>query len=92
MIESQVTYEVNLLLAKKSKISYIIQGYDTGLEKLTNANRSSRFKAIGNFRELHGNYRSAISGLTETTNWAFPRSRKLPIGSFRNDQPFPDIR
>ena len=36
---------------------------------------------------------SAISvSFTETTDRPFPRSRKLPIGSFRNDRPFPDIR
>ena len=36
---------------------------------------------------------SAISvSFTETTDRPFPCSRKLPIGSFRNDQPFPDIR
>ena len=37
-------------------------------------------QAISNFREL-----------TETTDRPFPRSRKLPIGSFRNDRPFPNI-
>ena len=36
---------------------------------------------------------SAISvSLTETTDRPFPRSWKLPIGSFRNDRPFPNIR
>ena len=29
---------------------------------------------------------------TETTDRPFPRSWKLPIGSFRNDRPFPNIR
>ena len=36
---------------------------------------------------------SAISvSFTETTDRPFPRSWKLPIGSFRNDRPFPNIR
>ena len=36
---------------------------------------------------------SAISvSFTETTDRQFPRSRKLPIGSFRNDRPFPNVR
>ena len=36
---------------------------------------------------------SAISvNFTETTDRPFPRSWKLPIGSFRNDRPFPNIR
>ena len=35
---------------------------------------------------------SAISvSFTETTNRPFPRSQKLPIGSFRNDRPLPNI-
>ena len=35
---------------------------------------------------------SAISvSFTETTDRPFPRSRKLPIGCFRNDRPFPNI-
>ena len=29
---SQVTYKISLFLAKKSKLSYIIQGYDIRLE------------------------------------------------------------
>ena len=36
---------------------------------------------------------SAISvSFTETTNRPYPRSWKLPIGSFHNDRPFPNIR
>ena len=36
---------------------------------------------------------SAISvSFTQTADRPFPRSRKLPIGSFRNDWPFPNIR
>ena len=36
---------------------------------------------------------SAISvSFMETTDRPFPRSWKLPIGSFRNDRPFPNIR
>ena len=36
---------------------------------------------------------SAISvSFTETTDRPFPLSWKLPIGSFRNDRPFPNIR
>ena len=36
---------------------------------------------------------SAISvSFTETTDGPFQRSRKLPIGSFRNDRPFLNIR
>ena len=42
-------------------------------------------QTIGNFRELHGNYRSTVSALMETAD------RQL-IDSFRNDRPFPNIR
>ena len=35
---------------------------------------------------------SAISvSFTETTDRPFPRSRKLPIGCFRNDRPCPNV-
>ena len=32
-------------------------------------------QAIGNFRELHGNYQSAISALMETADRPFPNIR-----------------
>ena len=37
-------------------------------------------QAIGNFRELHRNYRSVISALTETANWPVMIDRFLIYG------------
>ena len=54
----------------------------------TRAREIDKCKSVQPFHK-----QSAISmSFTETTNRPFPRSRKLPIGSFRNDRPFPDIR
>ena len=41
---------------------------------------------------VHGRAREIDKCFTETTDRPFPRSWKLPIGSFRNDRPFPNIR
>ena len=54
----------------------------------TRAREIDKCKSVQPFHK-----QSAISvSFTETTDRPFPRSRKLPIGSFRNDRPFPDIR
>ena len=54
----------------------------------TRARENDKCKSVQPFYK-----QSAISvSFTETTDRPFPRSRKLPTGSFHNDRPFPDIR
>ena len=54
----------------------------------TRAREIDKCKSVQPFHK-----QSAISvSFTETTDRPFPRSWKLPIGSFRNDRPFPNIR
>ena len=53
----------------------------------TRAREIDKCKSVQPFHK-----QSAISvSFTETTDRPFPRSWKLPIGSFRNDRPFPNI-
>ena len=41
-------------------------------------------QAIGNFREVHGNYRSAISALTETADRQFPERSAVSLYTVKN--------
>ena len=69
-------------------IIIIIQTVNNIIQTGIRAREIDKCKSVQPFHK-----QSAISvSFTETTDRPFPRSRKLPIGSFRNDRPFPDIR
>ena len=88
---ASIIYDTPMKLLDRFIFSSLTDGQrirQTFLYMYSRAREIDKCKSVRPFHK-----QSAISvSFTETTDRPFPRSRKLPIGSFRNDRLFPDIR
>ena len=83
---------VTAVHGKYLRIQHLVYGFRVNYSRTsmarTRAREIDKCKSVQPFHK-----QSAISvSFTVTTDRPFPRSWKLPIGSFRNDRPFPNIR